>query len=172
MPISTPNRVADPVMLERYEPPCVLKQTGELSVNYHNTTGNTILQGEPVRLGGRIGIAQSAILPGQQGAVIMDWVVEAAIGGTLGADILQDDTVWWSYDVTSVATSAVGGAVRAAPTNGFILGTALAPPSKTSTLNGSSKAIAAASGSAFPTRVRVMCNSVASPAIGTIPTFS
>jgi len=166
MPVSTPNRVADPVRLESYDAPCVLKQTGELSVNYYNTTGNSILQGEPVRIGGRIGIAQSVILPGEQGAVVMDWIVEAKIGGTLAADIIQDDTVWWSYDVTSVV-AGVGGAVRAAPTNGFILGTAVIPPGAV-TLNGSSKAIAAAAGASV---VRVMSNSVASPAIGTIPTF-
>lgn len=166
MPVSTPNRVADPVRLEAFDPPCVLKQSGELSVNYYNTTGNTILQGEPVHIGGRVGIAQSVILPGRQGAVVMDWIVEARIGGTLAADILQNDTVWWSYDVTSVV-AGVGGAVRTAPTNGFILGTAVIPPGQV-TLNGSSKAIAAPAGASV---VRVMCNSIASPAIGTIPVF-
>lgn len=96
----------------------------------------------------------------------MDWIVEARIGGTLAADILQNDTVWWSYDVTSVV-AGVGGAVRAAPTNGFILGSAVIPPGAV-TLNGSNKAIAAASGGSV---VRVMSSSIASPAIGTIPTF-
>lgn len=168
MPISTPNRAADPVMLERYDAPCVKKQGGAISVNYYNTTGSTILQGEPVLFGGRVGIAQSVILPGTQGTLIMDWLVEARIGGTLAADILQNDTVWWSYDVASVATSAVGGAVRAAPTNGFILGTAVIPGG-TVTLNGSNKAIAAPSGS---TSVRVLHSAEPSPAIGTVPTFN
>ncbi len=169
MPVSTPNRVADPVRLESYDPPCVIKQSGELSVNYYNTLTTTILQGEPVWIGGRVGIAQSVIHPGQQGTVVMDWIVEARIGGTLAADILQNDTVWWSYDVTSVV-AGVGGAVRAAPTNGFILGTAVIPPGAV-TLNGSSKAIACPNGATSPAVVRVMSTSIASPAIGTIPVF-
>jgi len=169
MPVSTPNRVADPVLLESYDPPCVIKQSGELSVNYYNSLTTTILQGEPVLIGGRVGIAQSAIHPGRMGSVVMDWIVEARIGGTLGADILQNDTVWWSYDVTSVV-AGVGGAVRAAPTNGFILGTAVAPAGNF-VLNGSSKAIACANGTTSAGFVRVMCSSIASPAIGTIPVF-
>lgn len=167
MPVSTPNRVADPVRLERYDAPCVIKQGGTLSVNYYNTTGSTILQGEPVLLGGRVGIAQSVILPGQQGTLVMDWLVEARIGGTLAADIIQNDTVWWSYDVVSVV-AGVGGAVRAAPTNGFILGNAVIPTGAVS-LNGSSKAIAAPAGASV---VRVLNTQEPSPVIGTVPTFN
>lgn len=167
MPVSTPNRVADPVRLERYDAPCVIKQGGDLSVNYYNTTGSTILQGEPVLFGGRVGIAQSVILPGQQGSLVMEWLVDARIGGTLAADIIQNDTVWWSYDVTSVV-AGVGGAVRAAPTNGFILGTAVIPTGAVA-LNGSNKAIAAPAGA---TSVRVLNTEEPSPAIGTVPTFN
>ena len=167
MPVSTPNRVADPVMIERYDAPTVIRQGGELSVNYYNTTGNTILQGEPVLFGGRVGIAQSVILPGQQGTLVMDWLVEAKIGGTLAADIIQNDTVWWSYDVTSVV-AGVGGAVRAAPTNGFILGNAVIFPGAV-LLNGSNKAIAAPAGASV---VRVLNTQEPSPAIGTVPTFN
>lgn len=167
MPVSTPNRVADPVVLERYDAPTVIKQGGELSVNYYNTTGSTILQGEPVLYGGRVGIAQSVILPGQQGTLVMDWIIEAKIGGTLAADIIQNATVWWSYDVTSVV-AGVGGAVRAAPTNGFILGTAVIPTGAVS-LDGSNKALAAPAGA---TVVRVMNTQEPSPAIGTVPTFN
>lgn len=167
MPVSTPNRVADPVKLERYDAPTVIKQGGELSVNYYNTTGNTILQGEPVLYGGRVGIAQSVILPGQQGTLVMDWIIEAKIGGTLAADVLQNATIWWSYDVTSVV-AGVGGAVRAAPTNGFILGTAVIPTGAVS-LDGSNKALAAPAGA---TVVRVMNTQEPSPAIGTVPTFN
>lgn len=167
MPVSTPNRVANPVVLERYEAPTIIRQAGELTVNWYNTTGTTVLCGEPVLYGGRVGIATDVILPGTQGTLCMDWVIEAKIGGTLAADILQNDTVWWSYDVTSVV-AGVGGAVRAAPTNGFILGNAVIPTG-TVTLNGSSKAIAAAAGSKT---VRVMFTGEPSPTIGTVPTFN
>lgn len=167
MPVSTPHRIADPVKLERYDAPTVIKQGGELSVNYYNPTGNTILQGEPVLYGGRVGIAQSVILPGTQGTLVMDWIIEARIGGTLVADVIQGATIWWSYDVTSVV-AGVGGAVRAAPTNGFLLGTAVIPTGAVS-LDGLNKALAAPAGA---TVVRVMNTQEPSPAIGTVPTFN
>jgi hypothetical protein len=97
----------------------------------------------------------------------MEWLVDARIGGTLAADIIQNDTVWWSYDVTSVV-AGVGGAVRAAPTNGFILGTAVIPTGAVA-LNGSNKAIAAPAGASS---VRVLNTEEPSPAIGTVPTFN
>lgn len=167
MPISTPNRIADPVRLERYDAPAVIRFAEELSAHYYNTTGTTILQGEPVLIGNRIGLAQSVILPGTIGQVVMDWIADLRVDPALAADILQNDTVWWSYDITTVA-AGVGGAVRAAPTNGFIIGIALVQVSPIR-LNGSSKAIAAAPGDVY---VRAISSSIAAVAIGTIPTFN
>jgi hypothetical protein len=167
MPISTPNRVADPVLLERYDPPAVIIFSGELSVAYYNSLATSILQGEPVIIGGRVGLAQSVILPGTVGTVVMDWVADLRVDAALAANILQNDTVWWSYDITTVA-AGVGGAVRAAPTNGFIIGLAITQTDPIR-LNGSSKAIAAAPGDRW---VRVISNYEPAVAIGTIPVFN
>jgi len=167
MPVSTPKRVADPNFLESYSPLCIPRITGELSVNYYNVTGNTILQGEPVMIGGRIGLAQSVILPSIVGTVIMDWVADCRVNPALAADILQNAQVWWSYDITTVVAGC-GGVVNTAPTNGFIFGLALAQPGAIR-LNGSSKPIAAAAGDTW---IRVMSSSIAAVAIGTVPTFN
>lgn len=170
MPVSTPNRVNQPVMLERFDPPAVVRQAGEIVVQYYNRTGSTILQGEPVFVGGRVGLAENVILPNQIGQVIMDWVADLRVNPALGAAVLVGATVWWSYDITTVA-AGVGGAVSTAPTNGFIIGVAIAPPYGPSEIRigGTNQLIAAAPGDAF---IRVMSNYEPVTAIGTVPAFN
>ena len=174
MPVSTPNRVADPVVLERYSVPAIIRQGGELTAPYYNTTGSTLLAGEPVLVGGRIGLAQSAILPGEIGSVVMDWIADLRLDLALSAEILQGATVWWDYDLNAVTdangsvVAGIGAASRVAPTNGFIIGIALTQPGPVR-LNGSSKQIAATVDDVF---IRVASSSIAAVAIGTIPTFN
>lgn len=167
MPISTPNLVADPVLLERYDAPAIIRHSNEIVTSYYNSLSTTILQGEPVIIGNRVGLAVRTILPGTVGSVVMDWIADFRVDPALAASILQNDTVWWSYDVTTVA-AGVGGAVRAAPTNGFILGIAVPPPTPIR-INGSSKMIVAAVGDTY---VRAMSNYEPVVAIGTIPAFN
>jgi len=167
MPISTPNRVADPVVLERFDSPGLLRQAGEIYINYYNTTGLTILAGEPVIHAGAICIAAEAILPAQQGTVYQNWLVDFIVDVALNANILANDSVWWSYDVTPI-TGFSGGVVNAAPTNGFILGRAVVPPG-TTRLNGSSKPIAA---TVDDVRVRVISVQEPVVVIGTVPVFN
>lgn len=167
MPVSTPNRVADPVVLERYDAPAVIRSSAGLLVTYRNVTGNTILQGEPVLIGARVGLAQSVILPGKQGTVVMDWIADFRLPAAHTGNIIQGASVWWSYDVTSVV-AGVGGAVASAPTNGILLGYAVATP-EDDRVDGSSKQICAATGDTF---VRVMARPDASVAIGTVPGFN
>jgi Uncharacterized conserved protein (DUF2190) len=166
MPVSTPNRVADPVLLESYSPPAIIRHSDDLSVSYYNPLATSILQGEPVVIGGRVGLAQSVILPGTVGTVVMDWIADFRVNPSLAANILQNDTVWWDYDIVSVV-AGVGSAARAAPTNGFILGLAIVQPG-TITLS-SGKAIACAPGDTY---VRVISNAEPVVAIGTIPLFN
>lgn len=169
MPVSTPNRVADPIQLERYDIPCRVRMSG-LSINhYFNKTGTTLLAGEPVIIGGRVGITQDYILPGQVGPVIMDWVADCRVDPALAGVILANAQVWWSYDITTVV-AGVGGVVKLAPTNGFIFGIALSQPGKGNeqTLS-SGSSVAATAGDVW---IRVTSNYEPVVAIGTVPTFN
>ena len=169
MPVSTPNRVADPIQLERYDMPCKVR-LAEGSINhYYNKTGTTLLAGEPVLIGGRVGLAQDIILPGQVGPVIMDWVADCRVDPALSGVILANAQVWWSYDITTVV-AGVGGVVKTAPTNGFIFGIALSQPGKGSEqVLSSGSSVAATAGDTW---IRVASNSIAAVAIGTVPTFN
>ncbi len=168
MPVSTPIRAAQPQMLERYSPPAIIRHSGELQTRYYNKTGNTILQGEPVLIGDRIGLALAVILPNETGEVVLDWIADFRVDPALAANILANDNVWWSYDVTTVV-AGVGGAVRAEPTNGFLLGKAVTDGRIPARVDGSNKSICAAAGDTY---VRVVNQEAAAVAIGTVPAFN
>lgn len=170
MPVSTPIRAAVPTLFERYDPPAVIRHAGELQTRYYNKTGSTLLQGEPVLLGNRIGLCAAVILPNETGGVVLDWIADFRCDPALAADILAEDQVWWSYDITTVV-AGVGGAVRAAPTNGFLLGRAVADGRIPARLNGSNKFICAISGGTDKW-VRVVNQATTAVAIGTVPAFN
>lgn len=133
MGVATPNRIADPVHLESYTPPCKFIQEGGLFVPYYNGSSTlTLLAGEPVVFGDRVGIVQKSILPGKMGTIVLDWIVEAILDPARTGNILQGALVYWDTSKDAVvpietggsAVSGVGAAVSSAPTNGFILGRA------------------------------------------------
>lgn len=160
MPISTPNRVADPVSLEAYEPPCVLRQEGGLFIPYYNSNATTLIAGEPVVAAGRVCIVQKTILPGKMGTLIADWIVDALLDLAHTGDINQDDLIYWDTDLDAVtpieggaAVSGIGAASATLPTNGFILGRAYGPHYDTPPVDGSDDFLGAQTGSK---RVRVV----------------
>lgn len=134
MPISTPNREADPVSLERYFPPCKLVQEGGLFIPFYNDTAETYIAGEPIIHCGRVCIVQRTILPGKMGTLVAEWIVDASIDVANAGNILQNALVYWDTDGSYVIDAegneedAFGAAKSgSAPTNGFILGRASGP---------------------------------------------
>ena len=147
MPIATPNRVADPVSLEAYTIPCILRQEGGLFIPYFNSSTTTsIIAGEPINAAGRICIAQRTILPQKMGTVIAEWITDALLSLVHSAEINQDDLIYWNTDLSAVvpieggaAVAGIGAAQVAIPTNGFILGRAYGPHAETPAVNGSNE---------------------------------
>jgi hypothetical protein len=134
MPIATPNRIADPVTLEAYVPPCILRQEGGLFIPFKNTGSTTsYIAGEPVHAFGRICIVQRTILPGKIGTVIADWMVDVLIKSGGAGNISQGDLVYWDMDEdivttledTSTVVTDFGAATASVPSNGFVLGRAV-----------------------------------------------
>ena len=133
MPYATPNRIADPVTMEAYEPPCILRQEGGLFIPFKNTSSTeSYLAGEPIYMFGRVCIVQRTILPGKIGTLIADFMVDAIMKSGGGGNIDQDDLVYWDLDediVTHIeggsAITGIGAASEAVPTNGFMLGRAV-----------------------------------------------
>lgn len=133
MPVSTPNREANPVSLEAYVPPCVLRQEAGLFIPYYNNAANdTLVAGEPIVAFGQVCIVQKTILPGRMGTLITDWIVEALLATEQATDIDQGDLVYWDTDKNAVtpieggaAVAGIGAAINVLPTNGFILGRAV-----------------------------------------------
>lgn len=141
MPIATPNRLADPVSLEAYVPPCIVRQEGGLFIPYYNkTTNNTLLAGEPIVHAGRVCIVQKTILPGEMGTLLADWIVDAIMDPAHTGDINQNDIVYWNTTKNAVtpieggaAVAGIGAAVASVPGagEGFMLGRASGPHYRT-----------------------------------------
>ncbi len=133
MPIATPNRIADPVSLEAYEPPCILRQEGGLFIPFKNTsTTECLVAGEPVFYFGRTCIVQKTIMPGKIGTLISDFMVDALLKLTHSGNITQDSIVYWNLDLdasliigTTTVSTGLGAATNQIPTNGFMLGRAI-----------------------------------------------
>ena len=133
MPILTPNRIADPVSLEGYEPPCILRQEGGLFIPFKNTTADKCyVAGEPVFYFGRTCIVQKTILPGKIGTLISDFMVDALLSLAHTGNITQDSIVYWSLALnaakiigTETTSSGLGAATNQIPANGFMLGRAV-----------------------------------------------
>ena len=133
MPIATPNRIADPVSLEAYEPLCLLRQEGGLFIPFKNTsTTDSYVAGEPVFYFGRTCIVQRTILPGKIGTLISDFMVDALLNPAHTGNITQDSIVYWNLDLdaadiigTDTLSSGLGAATNQVPTNGFMLGRAV-----------------------------------------------
>ena len=133
MPIATPNRIADPVSLEAYEPPCILRQEGGLFIPFKNTsTTESFVAGEPVFYFGRTCIVQKTILPGKIGTLISDFMVDALLDLNHAGNITQDSLVYWDLDLnaslitgTTTVSSGLGAATNQIPSNGFMLGRAV-----------------------------------------------
>lgn len=164
MPISTPNRVADPVSLEAYDPPCIVRQEGGLFIPYFNkASANTLIAGEPIVHAGRVCIVQRTILPGHMGTLLADWIVDAILDPAHTGDINQNDIIYWNTTKNAVkpigggaAVAGIGAAVAAVPSTGqgFLLGRASGPHYETGApVDGSGDMVCAATGSI---RVRVV----------------
>jgi len=159
MPYNMSVREAYPPVLE--QAPIVGKyvQGGNAPVDYYNTTGKSIMPGEPILIFGRLMISKSVILPGEFGSVVDDCVVDYLVDPALGSNILQDDVVYFDTDKGSSATLTPGYVTKTQPTNGYKLGHAIARHQQPANVwkNGSSVPIAAGPASGGrPASVRVL----------------
>lgn len=146
MPISTPNREADPVSLEAYEAPCILRQEGGLFMTFYNNGATSYIAGEPVVMNGWVGIVQRTTLPGETGTIICNFIVDAILDTAHSGDIDQGVLIYWDTDLNVVlpqdskngtsAVSGIGAASTSVPTNGFILGRAIPIPENGSNVVG------------------------------------
>lgn len=145
MPYNLTNREAFPVELEQAPIIGQYIQGGECPVDYYNTTGKSIMPGEPVIFLSRLMISKSVILPGEFGSLVAGAWMRYLVDPALAANILQDAVVYFDTDLAVAASYIPGYATGVAPTNGYKLGQAIAPIAKgiEIRLNGSSIPIAA-----------------------------
>lgn len=151
-----PNRVNDPVQLEQFVEPSIIRQAEGLFCHYYNKGPNAILMGEPVVFGGRVGLAQRVILPGKYGTLVFDFVADLLLDPANNADIDQGDTVYWDLDKDAVTyynetavLDGIGAASRTQPTNGFIIGTAVGNRELDLGVDGGGNKICATTGSKY-----------------------
>lgn len=144
MPVSTPNRNADPVSLEQFTKPGIVRQVQGLAIDFYNElNAGTILPGEPFIFCNRVCISPTAILPGKWGAAYVDWIADFVVDPDLAAAIIQAQLVYWDTDIdvvknldTNTVVGSVGAATDTLPTNGLLLGRAVGDPRWTTTEDG------------------------------------
>lgn len=157
MGYATPNRVNDPVQLEQFNDPAIIRQFGGIFLHYFNeSTTDTILMGEPVVFGGRVWLAQKPILPQEYGTLVSDWIADFQLRSGHSGDINQGDLIYWDTDediVTfhgaSTPLAGIGAASAAVPDNGCILGYAVGNREIDLGVDGSDDLLAAQTGSKY-----------------------
>lgn len=141
MPIATPNLAANPVQLEQYTPPSILRQQSGLIIPFYNENDEgTLLPGEPLIFCNRVCLVHKhPILPGKWGSVIVDWIASFLLPADWASSIIQGQLVYWDTDEdvvtlinnnisqtgSSTPVAGIGAATDTLPTNGFILGRAV-----------------------------------------------
>lgn len=155
-----------PQWITKVGPAGIIRQHSGLLVPVYNiSTTLAIISGEPILHNGFPMVCAKLVLPSTMGEFYSNWIADFRLSAAHSGEIVAGDMIWWSYDTEPIQDN-VGGAVASAPTNGFILGRAVASPDNP--LNGSGKKLVATTGSQW---VRVMSLQEPSPAIGTIPAF-
>ena len=141
-----------------------IRQHAGLLVPYYNPSETlAFLAGEPIIYNGMVCVSSKLILPSKMGEVYTNWLADFMLDPAHSGDILANATLWWSYDVDAI-TGNEGAVVASAPTNGFILGRAIAKVEDS--VDGSNKKIVATTGSVW---VRVASIQEPHTAIGTLP---
>lgn len=141
-----------------------IRQHSGLLLPYYNPSATlAFLAGEPIVYNGMVCVSSKLILPSKMGEVYTNWLCDFMLDPAHTGDILANATLWWSYDVDAI-TGNEGAVVASAPTNGFILGRAVAKPEDP--VDGSNKKKVAGTGSVW---VRVASIQEPYTAIGTIP---
>ena len=141
-----------------------IRQHAGLLVPYYNpSTTLAFIAGEPIIYNGMVCVSSKLILPSKMGEVYTNWLADFMLDPAHSGDILANATLWWSYDVDAI-TGNEGAVVASAPTNGFILGRAIAKVEDS--VDGSNKKIVATTGSVW---VRVASIQEPHTAIGTLP---
>ncbi len=145
-----------------------IRQHAGLLLPYYNPSATlALIAGEPIVYNGMVCVSSKLILPSQMGEVYTNWLCDFRMDPAHTGDVLANATLWWSYDVEAIQDN-VGCVVASAPTNGFILGRAIAKIEDP--VDGSNKKVCASTAS--KTWVRVASIQEPVTAIGTIPTFN
>ena len=178
MPFSTPNLVANPVLLENfttYPAAGIIRQVEGLVLPWYNRLTTTIWAGEPIIIQGAVAISKKPVLPGKVGSFYLQWVGDFLVNPALAAAIVAGDLLYWNYDLNGAEggvtlASGVGCVATAAPTNGFQFGRAIITELTDVVVDGSSDAICATT-SPLSARVRVANLPGSVTTYGTIPVF-
>jgi len=157
MGIAMPNRVNDPVQLEQYVDPAIIRQAGGIFFDWFNeSTTLARLIGEPTVFGGRVWLPQKVVLPQKYGTLVSDWIADFLLDPAHTGDVNQGDVIYWDTDLNAVtayaggsAIAGVGAASAAQPTEGFILGYAVGNRELDLGVDGSDDLLAAKTGSTY-----------------------
>jgi hypothetical protein len=157
MGYAVPNRVNDPVQLEQFKDPGIIKTAGGIFLPWYNeSTTLARLMGEPIVFGLRVWLPQRLILPQTYGTLVSDWTADFLLDPDHTGDINQGDLIYWDTDIDAVTfygqttlLTGIGAASATLPTNGFILGYAIGNREIDLGIDGSNNLLAAKTGSTY-----------------------
>lgn len=172
MPISLPNLQANPVRMEAY--PIVgeyIQGAHGNEIDFYNGRSTTILPGEPINVYGKLCFSKDVILPGTFGTVVygpvwMNFLLNPAIATSV--KIKQGDLVYFDIGLADATLYLPGYATNSQPTNGYLLGHAVARHATGAEIALDAGSAVAATGG--ETRIFVLTTADATT-YGTVPNF-
>ena len=169
MPVNLTNIEAFPVAMEDYPILGEYIQGGHgTETDFYNGSSKCILPGEPVEVFGRLGISKELILPRTFGTLCFGCWMSYLLDPDLASQILQGAAVYFDLDLADSDIYVTGYATNVQPTNGYLLGYAIAPHATPGEITKSALSAVAASTSSV--RVFVLMNTAVTK-YGTVPDF-
>lgn len=127
MPYVLTNIQNNPAYLENYPIIGEYIQGGHgTELDYYNATPRCVLPGEPLVVFGRLCVSKDIILPRSFGTVVSNCWMNFLLDPALAAVIRQGANVFYDLDKKVDAQFISGYATGTQPTNGFLLGQAIA----------------------------------------------
>jgi len=106
MPINLPVRQGHPFNIEKVHIVGDYRQGGGGSeTDFFNQFTTSIIPGEPIVLFNRVGISKSTIKPKTAGTVVFNCWMSYMVDPNLPAEILQDDLIYFRYDLALAANN-------------------------------------------------------------------
>ncbi len=130
MPYNLTNREANPIKLEEFDILGQYIQGGLDPVDWYNNKTKSVLPGEPIIFCNQIMISKTIIYPGTFGSLVAGAWMRFLLDPAYATTVVQGTAIYFDTDLKVDGSYISGYATSVQPTNGLLLGRAIAPHAK------------------------------------------